>query len=233
MMNPILCVEDDPDIGRLVQTVLENAGYEAQWVQDGEQALERWSAASLILLDIMLPGIAGLEVCRRIRQQDKKIPVIMLTALAGTRDVIEGFEIGADDYITKPFDSDILLVRIQAALRRYQAMDDTENSSPLLVFDELEIDIARHRATLDGKLLALTAREFSLLTFFARHPGQGFSRHDLLDAVWGEEFDGFEHTVNTHINRLRSKIEKNPAQPRYILTVWGVGYRFNDVVHNS
>lgn len=229
MPRTILCVEDDPDIGRLLQTILEQSGYASEWVRTGERALERWSQASLVILDLMLPGIGGLQVCRKIRQRDATIPLIMLTALAGTRDVVEGLEIGADDYITKPFDTDILLARIQALLRRRQASGMSQTSSTPIVVQNLEIDIVNHRASLHGQSLSLTAREFSLLSFFARHPGRGFSRSELLDEVWGAEFDGFDHTVNTHINRLRSKIETDPARPQYILTVWGVGYRFTDI----
>lgn len=230
MPRPILCVEDDPDIGRLLETILAEAGYAAEWITSGEAALQRWQASSMIILDLMLPGIDGLQVCREIREQDAAIPLIMLTALAGTREVVEGLEIGADDYITKPFDTDILVARIHALMRRREAVDThrAPDARPVVVMD-LEIDATHHRATLHGQPLSLTAREFALLSFFSRHPGHGFSRSELLDAVWGAEFDGYDHTVNTHINRLRNKIEADPANPRYILTVWGIGYRFTDL----
>lgn len=229
MMRPILCVEDDPDIGRLLVSLLGEAGYPAIHVGDGESALARWPEASLVLLDLMLPGIDGLRVAREIRARDSTLPLIMLTAKAATQDVVRGLEIGADDYITKPFDGLILLARVAALLRRHgqtgAAPGDTK--PPILVYD-LAIDIDAHRASLRGRPLSLTAKEFALLSLFARHPGRGFSRADLLDAIWGPEFDGFDHTVNTHINRLRNKIEDDPARPRYIHTVWGVGYRFTD-----
>ncbi|WP_110692612.1 response regulator transcription factor [Salinicola halophyticus] len=230
MPRSILCVEDDPDIGRLLKTILAEAGYKADWVSTGEEALSRWTESSMVILDLMLPGIDGLQVCREIRREDAAIPLIMLTALAGTREVVEGLEIGADDYITKPFDTDILVARIHALMRRREAVDAhrRSDSHPVVVMD-LEIDATHHRATLNGRPLSLTAREFALLAFFSRHPGRGFSRGELLDAVWGAEFDGYDHTVNTHINRLRNKIEDDPAHPRYILTVWGIGYRFTDL----
>jgi len=229
MSRSILCVEDDPDIGRLLLSILGEAGYTADSVTDGETALERWQQSSLVILDLMLPGVDGLTVCREIRARDTTIPLIMLTARAATRDVVEGLEIGADDYITKPFDTDILLARIQALLRRHAHHDNISASVPI-VAGELEIDIANHRVTLRSRTLSLTAREFALLVLFARHPGRGFTRGELLDQVWGPEFDGFDHTVNTHINRLRAKIENDPGNPRYIHTVWGVGYRFTDDV---
>ncbi|GEN26034.1 DNA-binding response regulator [Halomonas cupida] len=223
----ILCVEDAEDIGHLLTEILESAGHSVEWVSDGKTALGRWQKAALIILDLTLPDIDGLEVCREIRARDSLVPLIMLTARAATRDVVEGFELGADDYITKPFDADILLARVQALLRRHAQQEHTPDSAPIHVGD-LEVDVANHRATLKGQPLSLTAREFALLAHFARHPGRGFSRGDLLDVVWGPEFDGFDHTVNTHINRLRGKIETDPRHPRYILTVWGVGYRFTD-----
>ncbi|MDN5865275.1 MAG: response regulator transcription factor [Gammaproteobacteria bacterium] len=228
MMQSIVCVEDDPDIGRLLVGLLGDAGYPVQWVTSGKQALEHWRGASLVLLDLMLPDLDGLEVCREIRARDSSLPLIMLTAKAGARDVIHGLEIGADDYITKPFDGEILLARVAALLRRHemqQQTDDSASDAPLRCGD-LVLDIEAHRASLLGKPLMLTAKEFALLGFFVRHPGRTFTRGDLLDAVWGMEFDGFDHTVNTHINRLRSKIEDDPSNPRYIHTVWGVGYRF-------
>ena len=230
MTRPILCVEDDPDIGHLLIALLGDAGYPAIWVDDGEKALTRWREASLVILDLMLPGIDGLAVCREIRTADAALPLIMLTARADTREVVHGLEIGADDYITKPFDGAILLARVAALLRRYTRTGGGEpmgGRTPITAHD-LVIDIDAHYATLRGKALSLTAKEFALLSLFARHPGRGFSRADLLDAVWGPEFDGFDHTVNTHINRLRSKIEDDLSAPRYILTVWGVGYRFTD-----
>ena len=227
MTDTILCVEDDSDIGRLLVSQLTAAGYQVEWVTSGEQALERWQVSSLVLLDLMLPGMDGLSVCREIRRVDAGLPLIMLTARAATHEVVRGLEMGADDYITKPFEADILLARIQALLRRRGVAPVTEDSGNApLVCGELIIDTSQHQVTLAGKPLSLTAKEFALLSLFAHHPGRSFTRSALLDEIWGPQFDGFDHTVNTHINRLRGKIESNPAKPRYILTVWGHGYRF-------
>jgi DNA-binding response OmpR family regulator len=231
MTDHILCVEDDPDIGRLLMAILGEAGYPADWVKDGQAALERWRKATLIVLDLMLPKLDGLSVCREIRRHDSALPLIMLTAKAGIRDVVRGLEIGADDYITKPFDTRILVARVQALLRRRKSAamaPDAPPEQPPIACGELVIDIDRHRVTLAGHPVELTAKEFTLLALLARHPGHGYSRGELLDQVWGPEFDGFDHTVNTHINRLRGKIEADPARPRYIQTVWGMGYRFAD-----
>lgn len=231
MGERILCVEDNPDIGKLLVAILSDAGYDPDWVADGQHALQRWPHAALILLDLMLPGIDGLSVCREIREQDAAVPLIMLTAKAGTEDVVRGLEIGADDYVTKPFDPLILLARVQALLRRRDGGSRGPGAvaeQPPIVCGDLVIDSNQHRVTLGGRALALTAKEFALLALFAGHPGRAFSRTELLDQVWGPEFDGFDHTVNTHINRLRGKLAADPAQPRYIHTVWGVGYRFAD-----
>ncbi|MES1926254.1 response regulator transcription factor [Salinisphaera sp. T31B1] len=235
MAQRILCVEDDPDIGRLLMAILGEAGYPADWARTGEQALARWPQASLVLLDLMLPDTDGLTVCREIRRRDSGLPLIMLTAKAGTSDVVRGLEIGADDYMTKPFEASILLARVQALLRRRPPApaDAPAGEATPHVFGELSIDRQAHRVTLSGTPLALTAKEFALLLLFASHPGRVFSRGELLDAVWGPEFDGFDHTVNTHINRLRGKIEADAASPRYIHTVWGVGYRFADAVSEA
>lgn len=232
MTHSTLLVEDDSEIGRLVSQQLGNAGYRCEWVQDGARAVQRFSEAQfdLILLDLMLPSLDGLEVCRRIRQRDTQTPLIMITARASTRDVVLGLEIGADDYITKPFEMQVLMARVQALMRRQNrgGEDDGDDSQPL-IRGPLTIYLLKHLATLEGRPLELTAKEFALLTLFAGHPGRNFSRGELLDRVWGIEFEGYDHTVNTHINRLRNKIESDLAHPRFIRTVWGVGYRFADV----
>lgn len=235
MDERILCVEDDPHIGRLLMAILGEAGYPADWVTSGKKALTCWPQASLLILDLMLPDSDGLAVCREIRTCDATMPLIMLTAKAGTRDVVRGLEMGADDYITKPFEASILLARVQALLRRRSlaSASEHEQSSAPIAAGLLVIDIDKHRATLAGEELSLTAKEFALLTLFARHPGRSFTRGELLDRVWGPEFDGFDHTVNTHINRLRGKIETDLGNPHYIRTVWGVGYRFVDTSDTS
>ncbi|MDR9439590.1 MAG: response regulator transcription factor [Halomonas sp.] len=235
MLYRILCVEDNPEIGKLLSERLAEAGHRCDWVTDGEAALAALEVAApgnaydLVMLDLMLPGIDGLEVCRLLRRRDSRTPVLMVTAKAAIRDVVAGLELGADDYVTKPFHMPILMARVQALLRRGQRQAEGEDGiveSPPLVCGPLVIDADQHRVTLDGQPVQLTGKEFALLSLFARHPGHGFTRGELLDRVWGEEFDGYDHTVNTHINRLRKKIEVDPARPRFIQTVWGVGYRF-------
>ncbi len=235
MAYRILCVEDNPEIGKLLSEQLINAGHACDWVTDGEAALTALYRDTtgprydLVMLDLMLPRMDGLEVCRRLRRRDSLTPVLMVTAKAATRDVVEGLEIGADDYVTKPFQLPILLARVQALLRRGQQRasgDDDIGGTPPLVCGPLVIDTDQHRVELDGEPVQLTGKEFALLSLFARHPGHSFCRGELLDRVWGEEFNGYDHTVNTHINRLRNKIEADPARPRFIETVWGVGYRF-------
>jgi len=227
----VLCVEDNPQIGRLICGELVAAGYRCDWVQDGATALRRFADGGfdLVLLDLMLPGIDGLEVCRRIRLGDPHTPLMMVTARAGIRDVVLGLELGADDYITKPFSIQVLLARVQALLRRHSQRAETATvpaDTQPIVCGPLTVDPLKHRVTLHGEVVEVTAKEFALLALFAAHPGRSFSRGELLDRVWGAEFEGYDHTVNTHINRLRGKIEADPAQPVFILTVWGVGYRF-------
>ncbi|SDF64116.1 DNA-binding response regulator, OmpR family, contains REC and winged-helix (wHTH) domain [Onishia taeanensis] len=235
MAYRILCVEDNPEIGKLLSEQLAAAGHDCDWVTDGEAALTALLGDvsgpryDLVMLDLMLPRMDGLEVCRRLRRGDSRTPVVMVTAKASIRDVVVGLEIGADDYVTKPFHLPILLARVQALLRRGQqrsSPDDGIGGTPPLVCGPLVIDADQHRVELDGVPVQLTGKEFALLALFASHPGHTFRRGELLDHVWGKEFDGFDHTVNTHINRLRNKVETDPARPRFIETVWGVGYRF-------
>jgi DNA-binding response OmpR family regulator len=230
----ILCVEDDADIGRLVSTELEASGYSVDWVADGLLALDRFrdKVFDLVILDLMLPSLDGLDVCRRIRESDHHTSIIMLTAKAALSDIVRGLELGADDYITKPFRNQELKARVQAILRRVDAVRRPESEAPVnapIQRGALTIDPERHQVTLHGGPVTLTAKEFALLLLFASHPGRCFRRGELLDAVWGSEFDGFDHTVNTHINRLRAKIEDDPGSPRRIRTVWGVGYRFAEI----
>jgi DNA-binding response OmpR family regulator len=224
----VLFIEDDPQIGELVRDELQDLGCTVDWLQDGARG---WTAfqeqdVDLVILDLRLPSLDGLEICRRIREADPFVPVVMLTAKAEKRDVVRGLEIGADDYIPKPFSVSELIARIQALFRRiatdhsHDADDETVRCGPLA------IDPVEHTATLNGERVHLTAKEFDLLQQFAEHPGRTFSRGELLSRVWGEQFDGYDHTVNTHINRLRGKIEPDPGNPTFIRTVWGVGYRF-------
>lgn len=232
----VLYVEDDLDIGRLISTHMANSGFRCDWVRDGASAVAHFQAGrySLILLDLMLPQLSGLDVCRQVRLHDPRTPLIMISARADIRDVVLGLELGADDYITKPFSVRVLHARIQALLRRQAQRTEAGEESPQpIVRGPLVIDPLQHRVTLGGRLIDLTAKEFNLLTVFATHPGRSFSRGELLDRVWGADFEGFDHTVNTHINRLRGKIEVDPAQPRLIRTVWGVGYRFEETAADT
>jgi len=228
----ILVIEDDPDIARLVEIHLRDSGCNVEHVADGAQGLERAleGAYDLIVLDLMLPGVDGLEICRRVRAQESYTPILMLTAKSSELDRVVGLEMGADDYLTKPFSVLELVARIKALFRYVNAVsapDPSQVRAPI-VAGELAIDLDKRRVLVEGDRIDLTAREFDLLAYFARHPGRVFTRSQLLDQVWGYGHEGYEHTVNSHINRLRAKIEKDPSKPAYVQTVWGVGYRFYD-----
>lgn len=227
----VLFVEDDPQIGELVTEQLRELGHAVHWAQDGADGFQVYQDDDfdLVLLDLRLPSLSGLDICRRIRDDDPFIPIVMLTAKAEKRDVVRGLELGADDYITKPFSSSELIARIHALFRRISADRSHSQATPpddALTFAGLTIYPERHKVTRRGDSIHLTAKEFDLLLLFAQHPGRAFSRTELLTEVWGTQFDGYDHTVNTHINRLRGKIEPDPSDPTYIRTVWGVGYRF-------
>ena len=229
----ILIVEDNPDIAQLIRLHLADIDCSATISHDGQEGLTLFQQGNfdLVILDLMLPGLDGLSICRNIRQQSNYVPVLMLTAKSTELDRVLGLEMGADDYLTKPFSIAELIARIKALFRRTDALRQQQPSpteAQLIEHQQLKIDVDKHRAWVDGKVLELTAREFDLLVYFARHPGRVFSRVQLLDAVWGYSHEGYEHTVNTHINRLRAKLEKDPANPYYIQTVWGVGYKFAD-----
>jgi DNA-binding response OmpR family regulator len=225
----ILLVEDDPDIARLVSLHLGELDLCLEHCDRGDTALERVQGEdwSLLILDLRLPGMDGLEVCRRVREAGIRTPVLMLTSKSSELDRVLGLELGADDYVTKPFSPLELVARVKAILRRV-VMDTTPESTAERHLDcgAIAIDTRDHRVTVHGEEVELTAREFDLLLHFARQPGRVFRRTELLDQVWGYGHDGYEHTVNSHINRLRSKIEDQPGDPRRIVTVWGVGYKF-------
>lgn len=225
----ILVVEDDTDIAELLRLNLADEGHGVEVAMDGESALARLSARfwDAVILDLMLPGMDGMEVCHRIRALPRYTPIIIVSAKSAEHERILGLEQGADDYITKPFSLLEVKARVKALFRRVEAMHHSaRQDSGLLQRGALSIDPIARSVSLHGRPVDLAAREFDLLFFFARHPGQVFSRLDLLRQVWGYSHEGYEHTVNTHINRLRGKIESNPARPEIILTVWGVGYRF-------
>ena len=237
MERNILVIEDDPDIARLVKLHLADAGCNVDVASDGALGLQRATEGNhdLIVLDLMLPGVDGLEICRRVRAQEGYTPILMLTAKSSELDRVVGLEMGADDYLTKPFSVMELVARVKALFRYVDAVGARENLSsqaPIEVGD-LAIDLDKRRVVIAGDPVELTAREFDLLAYFARHPGRVFTRAQLLDQVWGYGHEGYEHTVNSHINRLRAKIERDPSSPAYVQTVWGVGYRFFDGVESE
>ena len=222
----ILVVDDEPTIAEVVSRYLERAGYATRVAGDGRRALELHGerAADLIVLDLMLPGVDGLEVMRRMRNGHTRRPAfILLTAKGEESDRIVGLRLGADDYVVKPFSPAELVARVDSVLRR---VDPEPELEPPLEFGRLRIEPAARRVLADGAECALTVREYELLLFLARHPGQAFSRQALMDRVWGYSFYTDTSTVTVHIRRLRGKIESDPAQPRHIETVWGIGYRF-------
>jgi len=226
----ILVVEDDREIAGLVKLHLEDTGCDVELAHDGVTGLQRAldETYSLVILDLMLPNLDGMELCRRLRAQADYTPILMLTARSSEVDRVVGLELGADDYLTKPFSIRELLARIKALFRRMEALSvPREGQGPLEVAG-LSIDVEGRRVLVSGRPVDLTAKEFDLLVQFARNPGRVYTRTQLLDTVWGYGHDSYQHTVNSHINRLRAKIEDDPSQPRYILTVWGVGYRFLD-----
>ncbi len=226
----ILVVEDDQDIAHLLQIHLSDLSYDVSITGNGEAG---WQLANeqhfdLIILDLMLPGLDGLEVCRRLRHASVHTPILMLTAKSSELDRVLGLELGADDYLTKPFSLTELQARVKAILRRVElsSRPATDSQTETITVNSLIIEPARRTVSIAGDEVELTATEFDLLLHFARNPGRVYSRTQLLDQVWGYGHDGYEHTVNSHINRLRKKIEKDPANADYILTVWGVGYKF-------
>jgi two-component system, OmpR family, alkaline phosphatase synthesis response regulator PhoP len=228
----ILVIEDDADIARLLQINLDDAGYDVTHVADGLQGLQRATTTvhDLLILDLSLPSLNGMEICRRLRQAGSALPILMLTARTEETDKVLGLELGADDYLTKPFSIRELLARVRSILRRVQMSrgDAERTAAQPLRSGELELDVVRRRVTLQGETIDMTAKEFDLLQTFMAHPGRAFSRQQLLEQVWGYVQGGYEHTLNTHVNRLRSKIEPDPSCPCYVLTVWGVGYRFRE-----
>lgn len=232
MVKSVLIVEDDKDISGLIEIHLRDMGCETMVIDHGGDALEvaLKMKFDIILLDVMLPGKDGLEICRSLRAAGVKTPILMLTARSEEIDKVLGLEMGADDYLTKPFSVRELTARVKAILRRVELFNapEKEADSEILYFQELVIDKNKRKVMLDNERIDLTPKEFDLLSLMATNPGTSYSRERLLKLIWGYEFDGYEHTVNSHINRLRVKIEKDLSKPRFILTTWGIGYRFND-----
>jgi DNA-binding response OmpR family regulator len=223
----ILVVDDEPNIREVVSLYLRRDGHSVISAADGEEALRlyRQSQPDLVVLDLMLPKVSGLEVCRRI-QSDKRVPVVMLTAKGEEEDRIVGLGIGADDYVVKPFSPRELAARVEAVLRRVNEARTGPSAEKLMVFGDLCIDPNAREVTIRDAPVTLTAREFDLLQHMASHPKRVYTRDQLMEMVWGYAFAGDTSTVTVHIRRLREKIEPDPAHPRYLQTVWGVGYRF-------
>lgn len=228
-MSKILIVEDDRSIVDLLSINLQEENHELHQAYDGKEglALAQKGGFDLIILDLMLPHLSGLEVCKTLRSEKNFTPVLMLTAKSEEADIVSGLEVGADDYMTKPFSIRELVARTKAILRRNAAKESIKEK-PILRFGILQIFPEERKVTLSDKRIDLTPKEFDLLLLFAKNPGKTYSRERILNAVWGYDFDGFEHTVNSHMNRLRAKIEIDIANPTYILTTWGVGYRFTE-----
>ncbi len=233
MTKKILVVEDQEDIGSLIKLNLESLGFAATHVANGNDGWEQAASNQydLIVLDIMLPGMDGLEICKALRGKNIYTPILMLTARKSEIDRVLGLEMGADDYLTKPFSVIELQARVKALLRRVELLaqqQDEKDEDDLLEFSGLTIHKSKREVRIGERNIALTMKEFDLLLYLAVYPGKVFTREQLLNAVWGYQHNGYEHTVNSHINRLRAKIEEDPNKPKWVLTVWGVGYKFND-----
>ncbi|MFQ3265850.1 MAG: two-component system alkaline phosphatase synthesis response regulator PhoP [Colwellia sp.] len=244
MKDNILIIEDEIDIAKLIKVHLSELDLHCDICTQGDEALQLALTKDyqLILLDVMLPGISGLDICRQVRQEKPLQSIIMLTSKTSEIDRILGLELGADDYMTKPFSIRELQARVRSQLRRLHAViakNLIEDNNPVdeekaeilekigTSIGELQVDHRYHQVTYKNKAINLTATEFELIDFFCKHPDQVFSRAQLLDGVWGYHHNGYEHTVNSHINRLRSKLEEDCAEPKIIQTVWGVGYKLN------
>jgi two-component system OmpR family response regulator len=226
LSKSILLIEDEQEIADIMMLHLSDLGYLVTHASDGIDGLAlalkgQWD---LILLDLTLPGIDGIDICRQVRKSNPALPIILVSARSAEDERIHGLDEGADDYITKPFGVDELIARVRAVLRRVEAMQFVVSTDVVCV-NGVVLDPIRRTVSITGKSVRLTVREFELLLYFAKAPGQVFNRSELLEKVWGYGHQGYLHTVNTHINRLRNKIEPDPAHPVYIQTVWGVGYK--------
>ena len=229
-MNKVLIIEDDPGIIDLLEIHLKDLSCEVLKAMDGVKGVQlaKDENLDLIILDISLPLMDGIEACQKIRM-NQTTPIIMLTAKSEEIDRVLGLEVGADDYITKPFSVREFIARVKAIFRRTKLIQESiSDNSAFLSHDELFIDIDKRKVEVSGNRIDLSPKEFELLTLMASHPGKSYTRSDLLKLIWGYDFEGYEHTVNSHINRLRAKIETDMAEPKYILTTWGVGYKFNE-----
>jgi DNA-binding response OmpR family regulator len=232
MPRRILIIEDDKDIAHLLELHLRDTGYEVSLAHNGNAGLDLALSKpyDLIILDLILPEVDGVEIWRRIRAASICTSMLMLSSRSSELDRVLGLEIGADDYLTKPFSVRELLARVKALFRRVESLrsEPSQKLQKVIQAGDLTVDVEKRKVTLRGNPVPLTAKEFDLLLHFANHPGRVYTRMELLNQVWGYHYEGYEHTVNSHINRLRAKIEEDPAKPSHILTVWGIGYKFSD-----
>ena len=233
-MRKVLVVEDEKEISDLLEIHLTDLNCQVTKANDGKVGLDLAinEQFDLIVLDIMLPSLDGIEICKEVRKREIYIPIMMLTAKSEEFDKVLGLEIGADDYLTKPFSIREFIARVKAIFRRVDAAQKTDAENIIINVGELKIDVQKRRVILGGNRIELTQKEFDLLHLLATHPGRTYTREQLLNTVWGYQYNGYEHTVNSHINRLRTKIEDDLSNPKFIRTSWGVGYWFNDSIDN-
>ncbi|MFY0598652.1 MAG: response regulator transcription factor [Cyclobacteriaceae bacterium] len=228
----VIIIEDDVEICQLLEIHLKDLGCEVQSFNDGLLGLQNAikETCDLIILDLMLPSMDGIEICQKIRAKEIPTPIMMLTARSEEIDRVLGLEVGADDYMVKPFSVREFIARVKAIFRRSRLNAESlvENTSKELIFDGLSIDLEKRKVLARDKKIDLSPKEFELLVLMASNPGKSYNRSRLLNLIWGYDFEGYEHTVNSHINRLRAKIEPDMNNPKYILTTWGVGYMFNE-----
>lgn len=229
-MKRVAIVEDDQDISNVLTIHLNDLNCEVMKFENGKEGFNYLTThpIDLIILDINLPGLNGLELCRMLRAENIITPIIMLTARGDEQDKLQGFDFGADDYMTKPFSVKEFIARVKAVFRRLDGEVAAKSQDSVIQYRQMIIDKSKRVVLLEGNRIELTPKEFDLLYLLASQPGVTFDRKKLLNQIWGYDFEGYEHTVNTHINRLRMKVEKDIQKPEYVLTTWGVGYRFND-----
>ena len=228
----ILIIEDEENIAELIAIHLRDLPAAITIKGNGWQGLDEALTGKydLLVLDLMLPGLGGMEICKQVRHKVRHLPILMLTAKSEEQDKIDGLELGADDYLTKPFSTGEFMARVKAILRRTKReTKELEKDLVQIMRGELMMNLENRTVNRGGKVIDLTVKEFELLQLFMQNPTRAFTRTEILDEVWGEQFEGLEHTVNSNINRLRAKIEENVAEPKFILTAWGVGYKFGDI----
>lgn len=230
-MKDVLIIEDDKSIADLLEIHLRDLSCNVIKIPDGKVGLSDAliNNYDLIVLDLMLPGLDGLDICKEIRKKEIYTPILMLTSKSEEFDKVLGLEVGADDYLTKPFSIREFIARVKAIFRRVKAIQKESDEYSDISAGDLVLEVSKRRVTLDGERIELTPKEFDLLYLMASHPGKTYTREQLLNLLWGYQYNGYEHTVNSHINRLRNKIESDLSSPVYILTSWGVGYRFNEL----